>query len=679
MTANPTGSLRLSIKTKIALLIFYSVFITTSVGIGLGYFWGKKVIYGTIGKENRNFVELYSRGITSSILAETEDVIAYFNDPVWEDAIRNSNAAVHYNTSLLNNPQDEAMSHSEEHSAELVKKLSTYVSHEEFLDFAILFDRNFNIVAHSSGWTGCYKDEELLNEAKSAGGDALLKIVAGADNTPLIPISIKIRDEDDQPIGTSIVFFNLEKVLASVGISRIETDGFFVVTDAERIVLFSPGVKPFSKKFLSYNQFEKLVSSDDGYIMANIDKNRGDKKIVIMSTVSIGAISSENESLMVFFELDASRAFNPLRQLVSYLFLICLILGIIIVPMGQIAGNAFISPINKLRWATDEVLAGNWDHQIKIKTGDEIQLLSEAFNEMILRIKVKQDQLVTANQALADFSINLEKKVEERTTELSKTHEAMLNLLEDLTEAKLNLEKVLKIKSDFTAMVSHELRTPLAAIKEGIAIVSDGTTGELNPRQKEFLDIARKNVDRLSRLINSILDFQRLESGKLHFHIIDNDINEIVVDVHNTMSSLARDKGLEFRLSLGKDIGRVKFDRDRIIQVLTNLVNNAIKFTDHGWIEVTTVREEDKVKVSVSDSGLGIRKEDIPRLFGQFVQLHTGVERRGGSGLGLAISKQIIEAHKGVIWVESEEGKGSAFVFTLPVKSWDETMSEVKE
>jgi signal transduction histidine kinase len=145
------------------------------------------------------------------------------------------------------------------------------------------------------------------------------------------------------------------------------------------------------------------------------------------------------------------------------------------------------------------------------------------------------------------------------------------------------------------------------------------------------------------------------------------------------MSSLARDKGLEFRLSLGKDIGRVKFDRDRIIQVLTNLVNNAIKFTDHGWIEVTTVREEDKVKVSVSDSGLGIRKEDIPRLFGQFVQLHTGVERRGGSGLGLAISKQIIEAHKGVIWVESEEGKGSAFVFTLPVKSWDETMSEVKE
>jgi methyl-accepting chemotaxis protein len=424
---------------------------------------------------------------------------------VWEDAIRNSNAAVHYNTSLLINPQDEAMSHSEEHSAELVKKLSTYVSHEEFLDFAILFDRNFNIVAHSSGWTGCYKDEELLNEAKSAGGDALLKIVAGADNTPLIPISIKIRDEDDQPIGTSIVFFNLEKVLASVGISRIETDGFFVVTDAERIVLFSPGVKPFSKKFLSYNQFEKLVSSDDGYIMANIDKNRGDKKIVIMSTVSIGAISSENESLMVFFELDASRAFNPLRQLVSYLFLICLILGIIIVPMGQIAGNAFISPINKLRWATDEVLAGNWDHQIKIKTGDEIQLLSEAFNEMILRIKVKQDQLVTANQALADFSINLEKKVEERTTELSKTHEAMLNLLEDLTEAKLNLEKVLKIKSDFTAMVSHELRTPLAAIKEGIAIVSDGTTGELNPRQKEFLDIARKNVDRLSRLINSIL------------------------------------------------------------------------------------------------------------------------------------------------------------------------------
>jgi len=248
----------------------------------------------------------------------------------------------------------------------------------------------------------------------------------------------------------------------------------------------------------------------------------------------------------------------------------------------------------------------------------------------------------------------------------------------DITERK-RVEgafiEAMRIKSDFTSTVSHELRTPLTAIKEGIAIVLDGTAGVLNAEQKDFLSLAKRNVDRLARLINDVLDFQKLEAQKMVFDTQENDINELVREVHNTMAPLADKKNLEFTLKLAEGLPRVKFDWDRIVQVLTNVVNNAIKFTEKGSIIMASSRGDNNIEVSVKDSGPGIKEEDIGKLFQQFGQLEKIAQRTtGGTGLGLAISKEIIEKHKGRIWAESEFGKGTTFRFILPIKVKDKVL-----
>ena len=247
----------------------------------------------------------------------------------------------------------------------------------------------------------------------------------------------------------------------------------------------------------------------------------------------------------------------------------------------------------------------------------------------------------------------------------------------DVTQQK-HLEEELKIvneqkaaaemKSRFTSMVSHELRTPLTAIKEGIALVVDEVVGTISDEQKELLNISKKNVDRLSRLINNVLDFQKLDSGRMKFNIETADINETVKDAYETMVLSAKKAGLNFTLELAPALPKCSFDKDKIIQVMANLLTNAIKFTANGYITIKTAQAGDFIQVSVSDTGCGIRKSDLSKVFGRFEQLYHGGERKtGGSGLGLAISKEIIERHKGKISVESTVAKGSKFTFTLPL------------
>jgi PAS domain S-box-containing protein len=240
----------------------------------------------------------------------------------------------------------------------------------------------------------------------------------------------------------------------------------------------------------------------------------------------------------------------------------------------------------------------------------------------------------------------------------------------DITERKLaekKIQETMEMKSNFISMASHELRTPLTAIKSSIDIVSEDAAGSMNDTQKEFIDVAKRNIDRLTRLINNILDFQKLEANKVEFHMKEQDINAPLKEVYETMNALAAKKGLSFSIRLLEDPPLLNFDRDKIIQVITNLVNNALKFTDKGGIAIDTLKKGNVLIIRISDTGIGIKQEDISKLFGKFQQLGSTNERRtGGTGLGLAISRQIMQQHKGRIEVESEPGKGSRFSVILP-------------
>jgi PAS domain S-box-containing protein len=240
----------------------------------------------------------------------------------------------------------------------------------------------------------------------------------------------------------------------------------------------------------------------------------------------------------------------------------------------------------------------------------------------------------------------------------------------DITQRKRmeeELKEAIEVKSQFVSLVSHELRTPLTAIKQGIDIVASGTTGEVNGEQKEFLDLAKRNVDRLARLINGVLDFQKLQAGKMEFVKEPHSINEIVLETCKTMEPLAHEKGLELKVNTDESLPEFPMDRDKVMQVVTNFINNAIKFTDQGGIEVGVSREENMVRVCVKDTGIGFSEEESHRLFKSFEQLQAGKQYSGGTGLGLAISKEIIDRHNGKIGATSRPGEGSVFYFTLPI------------
>ncbi|MDD4955158.1 MAG: ATP-binding protein [Candidatus Omnitrophica bacterium] len=241
----------------------------------------------------------------------------------------------------------------------------------------------------------------------------------------------------------------------------------------------------------------------------------------------------------------------------------------------------------------------------------------------------------------------------------------------DITKRKQieeKLKEAMEMKSNFTSIVSHELRTPLAAIRTGINIILDELAGNITNEQRDFLSITRNNVDRLVRLINGILDFQRLDSGKMQLNFIKTDVNEVVKEIYLTMRSLTDRKGLKFTLQLEDNLPQINLDEDSITQLLTNLINNAIKFTEEGEIKIATQKADGCVCVKVSDTGIGISQENIQKLFAAFTRLREGKYKTiEGTGLGLAICKEIAQKHGGRIWVESEYGKGSTFCVTLPL------------
>ncbi|MBI5368307.1 MAG: GAF domain-containing protein [Planctomycetes bacterium] len=226
-----------------------------------------------------------------------------------------------------------------------------------------------------------------------------------------------------------------------------------------------------------------------------------------------------------------------------------------------------------------------------------------------------------------------------------------------------------RLKSDFVANVSHELRTPLTAIKGAVGVILSRTEGPLAPGQERFLNIVDRNTNRLVRLISDILDLAKMESGRLDFHPRPVSLVDVCADVVGSLKSLAEQRHIALALAPpASPPPLIQCDEDRIKQAITNLVSNGLKFTPaEGRVDLAVVDHGGEVRVLVSDTGIGIAPEDIGRLFDKFVQLDSGATAMAdGTGLGLAITKEIVTAHRGRLWVESESGKGSTFCLALP-------------
>jgi len=225
-----------------------------------------------------------------------------------------------------------------------------------------------------------------------------------------------------------------------------------------------------------------------------------------------------------------------------------------------------------------------------------------------------------------------------------------------------------RLKNELISTVSHELRTPLATMKEFVSIVSDGIAGPVTGDQKEYLNIIMSNMNRLSRMINDLLDISKLEAGRMELKKRLVDPTLLIKDQLASFRPEAENKKIALSAALPEKLPQLYSDPDRIAQVLVNLIGNALKFTpEAGSVTVEAEELDECIQIQVKDSGVGIAKENFSKLFDRFQQIDRkpGPGAKG-TGLGLAISKSIVELHKGKIWVESEVGTGSRFIFTLP-------------
>jgi len=241
----------------------------------------------------------------------------------------------------------------------------------------------------------------------------------------------------------------------------------------------------------------------------------------------------------------------------------------------------------------------------------------------------------------------------------------MIRMNKELVLANKRLKELDKLKSDFVSMVSHELKTPLAAMRTSAQVLNMRDAGEKT--KAEMLDIILRNIDRQTNLVNDLLDLSRIESGRMKLKMGCVSLDSVIADSIESVKQAAIEKGIKLNVELPEDISSVKADRERLTQVIINLLNNAIKFTPRsGEISIKTRELNGQVEVKVSDTGTGIPAEDLDKVFEKFYQADSTLTREaGGTGLGLAICRGIIEAHNGHIWAESELGKGSTFIFRL--------------
>ena len=348
----------------------------------------------------------------------------------------------------------------------------------------------------------------------------------------------------------------------------------------------------------------------------------------------------------VFVEEPLSEAFAPIEAAVWRTALLLVAFLLLAIATGMALARRLVRPIESIQVAAARMGSGALDQRIEVGSRDELGALAEEFNRMAER--------------LGESYAGLERKVEERTRELA-------TALRELDEKSRQLEAASLHKSAFLANMSHELRTPLNAILGFSQVLREELFGELNEKQVEYVDDILSSGHHLLSLINDVLDLSKVEAGQVELEVALFSLREALESGVVMVRERATREGVRVELGPVPELDAVPGDERRVRQVIFNLLSNAVKFTPAGGtVGIGAAQVNGEVRVSVADTGPGIAAEDRERIFEEFQQTDDGAAQGEGTGLGLALSKRLVELHGGRIWVETELGRGSTFVFTLP-------------
>lgn len=446
-------------------------------------------------------------------------------------------------------------------------------------------------------------------------------------------MTIAMRDPTTGGVSVAVVTLSfIEDVVSGI---RLGSSGRAYVVDGRGIAIAHPNRKLVSQvtDLSSLTQVRSAVSGPSSATRATTARDlQGNAVLTAYHRIQPYGWS-------VFVEQPTTEAFAPIYQ---SLFVTGVLLLVALIPallLSIFFARRMVRPIQTLHVAATQIGSGTWERRIDIRTGDELEALAETFNQMAARLRESYN--------------NLEQQVEERTRELG--------------EAITQLESASRHKSDFLANMSHELRTPLNAIIGFSEVLLERMFGEINAKQKEYLQDILSSGRHLLSLINDILDISKVEAGRMELQPGPVDLRFVLHNALSLIRERATRQGISVALDVDAAVGTIEADERRVKQILFNLLSNALKFTPAGGrVTLAAAPIDDVVQISVRDTGIGIRDEDQSRIFEEFQQAGPG-KAVEGTGLGLALAKRFVEMHAGRIWVDSEVGRGSSFTFTLPL------------
>ena len=477
---------------------------------------------------------------------------------------------------------------------------------------------------------------------------------------PFISISLPILNENNTKIGVLAAEVDLSPMWGTISKIQVKKTGYVYVVDQNANLIAYKDVNLVKenlnlKHIQGVKNFLNNIHAIETYTSFDNEKVIGTWKSIDIAGWGM------------IIELPAKEVFQELSVFffIGGASIILFILSIIIIII--IIFKKLLAPLSYLQKGVIEVKDGNLNYKIFKVSKDEIGDLADTFNKMTADLK-------KSRKKLEKYSKNLESKVKSRTKELNEklkeienTKTATLNIMDDLQEVNEELKELDKAKSDFLNIISHELKTPLTAISAHLDVL-DIFKPNLNEQEIKSLEAIKRNESQLKMLIGNILEIARMESNKFELSLGRMDLKGLINEVVKNLRVLSKQKGIELRVEIGK-LPAVTADSNRVNEIITNLISNAVKFTEKGSVTVKAKKQSMFVLVSVTDTGIGIPKDDIDKLFQKFYQVDSSIGRRyGGTGLGLSITKQLVEAHGGKIWVRSTLGKGSTFSFTLPIK-----------
>ncbi|MBP2029111.1 signal transduction histidine kinase [Methanohalophilus levihalophilus] len=454
-----------------------------------------------------------------------------------------------------------------------------------------------------------------------------------------------IRNDEFLGIGGTDVSLNY--IDEDVNQVRIFDTGYALATSNGGIILSHPVNKEWigARTLADFDDpliglMAEDIRSGRGGNIETLDPTTGKEVIMFYEPVKTG-----NYSFILVVPKDEMLA--GVTALRNDLVVISTIALFLMGVLGYLIALSITRPIGTIvddfKHISDDALHGKLDSRADTDVEIDFKQIPVGLNEILDRLKNNSDQLRTANMELRKYS-------------------------DELAKANEQLQSLDRMKDEFLSNVSHELKTPLVSIMGYAEVMDDGSLGEINEAQKNALDTIERNSDRLRRLIDSLLYISMAQSGQVKYIFGPVKIDAVIDNVVQDLSIQAHNKGLSLEQDVAEDISLIDGDQNKLTDMLSNLVDNAIKFTPTGGSITVEAREDvDYVHISVIDTGIGIPRELMPLLFQKFYQIDSSTTRRyGGTGLGLCIAKEIAQAHHGHIWIESGKNQGTTVHIKLP-------------